>query len=284
MLKLRNHLFYAASAVLAVFIIGIASSCSPQAEVLLKETPEPGVWKNSIDMKFRKIPGSNILMSLYETRVQDFTAFVDDTDYEADSDVFYYKNRLWHQDTHSWRDPGFFQTNNYPVTGVNWRDAVAFCLWLTDDEHEKGLIKRSQAYRLPTEEEWERAAGADNTPPYPENLGNYLSVMEFDGFDFTNPVGVFPPNENGFYDLAGNLWEFCLDHDEDDKSMCIIRGGAWQNWHAKYVGTKARGLSSRDIRITIYGFRVVLAPNDKQITAMRNDAMRVSKAVSMPPP
>ena len=53
---------------------------------------------------------------------------------------------------YNWRNPGFKQTDDYPVLNVTWNDAVAFCKWLSR--------KEGKTYRLPTEAEWEYAARA----------------------------------------------------------------------------------------------------------------------------
>ena len=89
---------------------------------------------------------------------------------------------------------------DHPVVYVTWHAAQAFCLWAQG--------------RLPTEAEWEYAArgGGDrefpwgNDPPSPERA-NYSGNRLGD----TRPVGSYPPNPFGLYDMAGNVWEFNLD-------------------------------------------------------------------------
>lgn len=91
---------------------------------------------------------------------------------------------------------------DHPVVFVTWHAAMAFCQW--------------QGGRLPTEAEWEYAAraGGDaefpwgDEPPPPERA-NYAAS----GHRGTRPVGSYPPNPFGLYDLAGNVWEFLLDED-----------------------------------------------------------------------
>ena len=116
--------------------------------------------------------------------------------------------------------------NDYPVVGVSWEQANAFCAWRTE------YLKRSlgkyaqyiEPYRLPTEAEWEYAAraGADsNKYPWDGDLpmeekegcfyanfkpmeGNYVK----DGNLITSRVGTYSPNDFGLYDMAGNVSEW----------------------------------------------------------------------------
>lgn len=117
--------------------------------------------------------------------------------------------------------------NFYPVIGVNWKQARAFCVWRTElmnnflamEKGEPGVAE----YRLPTETEWEWAArgGYENNPypwggPYTRNekgcflanfkplRGNYID----DGGLRTVIVGHYPPNDFGLYDMSGNVSEW----------------------------------------------------------------------------
>lgn len=114
--------------------------------------------------------------------------------------------------------------NDYPVVGVTWEQANAFCAWRTDYLL-KGLGNEAryvQRYRLPTEAEWEFAARGKDQNEFPWNnknvangdgcyyanfkpdRGNYTK----DGNLITSRAGSYSPNSNGLYDMAGNVAEW----------------------------------------------------------------------------
>ena len=114
--------------------------------------------------------------------------------------------------------------DDYPVVGVTWEQATAFCRWRTDFLL-KGLGPGAtdvQPYRLPTEIEWEYAARGKEGNPFPweakevksdkgcfyanfkPERGNYTA----DGSLITSKCGIFSANSNGLYDMAGNVAEW----------------------------------------------------------------------------
>ena len=114
--------------------------------------------------------------------------------------------------------------NDYPVVGVTWEQANAFCAWRTEYLL-KGLgaeARYVQRYRLPTEAEWEYAARGKNQTEFPwENEdvknGNGCFYANFkpdrgnytkDGNLITSKVAIYSPNTNGLYDMAGNVAEW----------------------------------------------------------------------------
>jgi formylglycine-generating enzyme required for sulfatase activity len=109
-------------------------------------------------------------------------------------------------------------SDNYPVIGVNWDSAVAYCNWLS--------AKTGKGYRLPTEAEWEKAARGTDQRRYPWGNSIDASFANFVGaqsFDTVRPVGFYDGSQRGQLktqsnaspygasDMAGNLMEWCQD-------------------------------------------------------------------------
>lgn len=123
-----------------------------------------------------------------------------------------------------------------PAVGMNWYDAQNFVGWLNWKTGE------DDAYRLPSEAEWEYAARAGTTTAYPwgseldYNHGNFgmrgheLRGGFAEGRDVwvneTAPVASFPPNAWGFYDMHGNIFEWTQDCHEADFAHAPVDGSA----------------------------------------------------------
>ena len=169
--------------------------------------------------------------------------------------------------------------DKHPVVYVNSREAEKFCQWLTSKEGKK--------YRLPTESEWEYAArGMDGrTFPWGETLdaGNLANFADMrtnfawrdtaidDGFAESAPVGSYPRGVSpfGIEDMAGNVFEWCLDFFETYKGRervnprggsggqkRMYRGGSWKSRIAN-LRTTARNFNLPDYSSNDVGFRVV---------------------------
>jgi hypothetical protein len=119
-------------------------------------------WVNSLGMKFVPVAGTEVLFSVWDTRVQDFETFVKSTGYNATRYMYSLgKDRWteWKQRGATWKEPGFSQGVTHPVVGVNWFDAQEFCMWLAKREQGSGMLPRGRAYRLPTDAEWSIGVG-----------------------------------------------------------------------------------------------------------------------------
>lgn len=177
------------------------------------------------------------------------------------------------------RNPSEFVGADLPVERVNWVDADKYC--------------RKKGKRLPTEAQWEYAArGGTKTEfyfgnQYVETGGNFCDSLcsnemsrnhDFtDGFASTSPVGSFPPNPYGLYDMAGNVSEwmedwfaanYYLSSPKKDPpgplpSMYkLVRGGGWVN-SAEYLRSSRRAYLWPEYRLESQGFRCVLNAGKK---------------------
>ena len=237
---------------------------------------------NTLGMKFVPVPGTPVLFSIWETRVQDYGAFAKSTGTTIKKPQF---------------AGNFHQSATDPIVQVSWTESKAFCLWLTHTERQRGLIKGTEEYRLPTDHEWSCAVGigdhedpnesprskADklegifpwgNVWPPPPKSGNFAGeeggkiisqgivcyIENYnDGFKFTAPVGSFSPNHLGIYDMEGNVSEWCAD--QYDQKNKVMRGGNFQTgYYAGYLKSSAREGINAGYRVEFYGFRCVLAP------------------------
>ena len=163
-----------------------------------------------------------------------FSAFVDDTHYEAgDIAIVVRDGRYVNEQGRSWRDPGFAQARDHPATCINWHDAQAFIGWLNSRLE---LTGRPDAYRLPSEAEWEYACRAGTQTPFSFGPTITTDQANFDGrgsYDSAPPSlmwrrtttsGPFSENGVGLFDMHGNVWEWCEDR-----------------WHLNYNGAPSDG-------------------------------------------
>lgn len=159
----------------------------------------------------------------------------------------------------------------HPVTLVSYQDAAAYCAWLS---HEMGQI-----VRLPTEAEWERAArGGLERQRYPwgddfdPSRASFLPDPALKHQHGTTPVGSYPPNALGLFDMSGNVWEWVGDwysaHSYRDPerrnpqgppsgSLRIVRGGSWVTTDVAQLRCAHRHHVPADTYTYSIGFRVV---------------------------
>ncbi len=237
-------------------------------------------WKNGIGMRFVPI-SPDLMASVWETRVKDYARFVNEASYPPAPPT------------------DFPQTPDDPVVNVSRDDAEAFCTWLTMRERKDERIAETHIYRLPTDLEWSTMVGLNEDPKispgwrharkpqvFPwglrwlrsnDHFGNFADVSAAsspgvaitrtvlgydDGFVQTAPVGSFPPNELGIYDLAGNVQEWVQDEYSKvggGDMLGVLRGGGWSSYQPEELYSGSRNPVPPTFIDTIYGFRVVLA-------------------------
>lgn len=202
--------------------------------------------------------------------------------------------------TYSYNEPAmlnYFSHPSYgyfPVVGVTWEQAQAFCHWRNEMYKHVSKMPRAQEYRLPTEAEWEYAArGGRHNASYPWGgpyirdakgcfmanfkpmRGNYTE----DGYFIPAAVGTYDPNDFGLYDMAGNVAEWIDDtYDETTSSFAldmnpsykyearegdtkimkrkVIKGGSWKDVGA-YLQCGMRDFEYQDVCRPSIGFRCV---------------------------
>jgi formylglycine-generating enzyme required for sulfatase activity len=157
---------------------------------------------------------------------------------------------------------------NKPVIYVSWDDAMAFCNWLS--------VKTGKTYTLPTEAQWEYAAGGgenNRTRWAGTNQENELEKFALYSKNYQgeiNDVGQLKSNQLGFYDMSGNVWEWCADayRDDvykkselknpfckDDIGLGVVRGGCWYD-SAAFCRVAFRSSYVRGNGRHLTGFRV----------------------------
>ena len=186
-------------------------------------------------------------MSIYDVTVAQYRKFVrvtgrPSTDGCRIYDPAFIDPQLVRVRGKSWRNPNFVQTDSDPVVCVTFDDALAYINWLNSQIRPSAVgghvLSSPGPYRLPTEAEWEYAARAGTSTPFywgsamrridanygPDEPRFAPVAMGADLWSYTSPVGSFPANRFGLYDMAGNVWQFTQD--------C---------WHANYDGAPADG-------------------------------------------
>ena len=222
-----------------LIILLLFSACKQKQEDTTSETAR------TIEHEFILIPGGEFIMGK-ESLTN--AGFIDNFAHKVYVDSFYidkyevtnaqYKEfcdstgrrlpEFWNMDVYH-SGPAF---PDYPVTGVTWADAEAYAKW--------------KGFRLPTEAEWEFAArGGLIGKNYP--LGDNMDSSQANYYPtqgHTMPVGSYPPNGYGIYDMAGNVVEWVYDFYSENYFLKspyknpagpvygkqrVIRGGGWRS-------------------------------------------------------
>ncbi|TET39218.1 MAG: hypothetical protein E3J72_00825 [Planctomycetota bacterium] len=145
-----------------------------------------------------------------------------------------------------WNDPRFNKPK-YPVVGISWHEAEAYCSWLSEISGKR--------YRLPTEAEWERAAAGPEGAKWPwgKETENPPANLRSAAADWTTPVGQFPKGKSaaGCFDIIGNVAEWC----GSGRARCA-RGGSWLASLEQVKSDSNRPIPA-STRVNRIGFRFV---------------------------
>jgi formylglycine-generating enzyme required for sulfatase activity len=197
-----------------------------------------------------RVPGGPFLYGEYQQTIELSEFWIDQTPV-TNGEYAHFTGATGRKPPKHWKGKSPPQRiRDHPVVNVSWTEAMAYAKWA--------------GKRLPTEEEWEKAArGTDgrlypwgDQPPtshlcnYGENVGGTSNVGDY------SPQGDSP---YGCADMAGNVWEWTASTFEEGSAK-VLRGGAWRTSDA--LQTTDRNWSSPDIVTGYYGFRCVtdLAP------------------------
>ena len=199
-------------------------------------------------------------LGVYDVTRADYARFVEATGYAPPN-----PRCDWRRPT--FRGASLDQTPDEPVVCVSWSDANAYVRWLS--------AKAGHAYRLPTEAEWEYAARAGSTtarPWGPDADPQRANTAIAEGgevsdakrrWHYTSPVGSFPPNRFGLFDMLGNVWQWTADcgtagdaaGPHEPCRYHVVRGGGW--FHPPAMArSAARAVDETDLRVTDIGFRL----------------------------
>jgi len=201
----------------------------------------------------------------FEVTRNEFSTFVDATDYSASGECYYHTGSEWKKSSSkNWRSPGISQTDRDPVVCMNWDDAKAYVRWLSG--------KTGKDYRLLSEAEWEYAARSGTSTKY--HYGNDISSDQANSkrdAGKTSPVGSYPANGFGLHDMHGNVWEWTEDCYQDSyrgtptngnantgSDFClgrVLRGGSWVS-NPRNLRSAIRLRRIIVFRSYGYGFRV----------------------------
>ena len=208
-------------------------------------------------------------VSKYDVTRGQYAAFVSATHRPIAKDCFFTFSK-----NPSWQNPGFPQSDDHPVVCVTWGDAQAYAHWLSQ--------RTGKHYRLLTEAEWEYAARAGSTDAYPwgsapsHDYANYGGEASYtpaasgrDTWLYTSPVGSFPPNAFGLYDMHGNVFQWVQDCHADSYaglpsdgsannsagcSIRVARGGVWGDT-GSVMRSAARNFAPPDDKTSITNYR-----------------------------
>jgi formylglycine-generating enzyme required for sulfatase activity len=182
-------------------------------------------------------------------------------------------------------EPPWGWIDEHPVVNVTWDDVIAYCIWLSE--------KTGRKYHLPSEAEWEYAARnggkriryptGDSISPDQANYDRFAEWEKDKSKPGTTPVGSFPPNELGIYDMAGNVHEWVGDRYRADYyansreknptgpdfgSHRVDRGGSWSSpW--KFARSANRNYAESDFRAFNLGFRLAMPVRSLSKTGTR---------------
>ena len=217
-------------------------------------------------------------MSSTEVTNKEYDFFVSESEYRGDEprNPNYLRH---HRDWSKYASP----RDNFPVVCINRNSAQAFADWLTERERQSRRLREGYVYRLPTEAEWEYAAGGGgvqaNTKFSGANDADIVAWHVNNSGEETHAVARKSQNSIGLYDMSGNVWEWCVDDWHNDYKGAPLDGSAWVTRGSdrkvlrggsyaqpkSTAGVKGRGKCDASVCSREIGFRIVLGPEQDRI-------------------
>lgn len=200
------------------------------------------------DQKIRVVIEHDFWIDQYPVTNQKYGEFVLDGGYGKQqywtSDGWEWKTENIITNPEFWNDEQWNKTD-HPVVGVSYYEAEAYAKWA--------------GKRLPTEQEWEKAARGEGGRQYPwgEEFDKDRCNSSESGLRHSTPVTQYPDGVSpyGCYDMAGNVWEWCAIWYDESLGLRVVRGGSWLN-SPGYLRASLRGWSDADGRNDDIGFRL----------------------------
>lgn len=255
----------------AVFQMGIEESELDKLAEMGKDVPHMSMvhsrWWFADEMPIHTVVLDSFYIDISEVTNNLFSLFVDSTNYNAEG---------------NWKKYSCKERENHPVINITWNDATAYAEWA--------------GKRLPTEEEWEYAAGGGQEGfyfPWGNEPDQGMANYRYWGETFwagtwrllglrklgTTEVGSYPPNGFGLYDMIGNVSEWIANYhrpypdsvdlvdpyhkygpwgdDPPDYNKKVVRGGSWETPNAVFLRITYRSGISAESYSCNRGFRCV---------------------------
>lgn len=235
---------------------------TPYRDPVFGVLPQPFEWANipAGQVKLKSVRGRNDVSAFqlgrYAVTNAQFDVFISDGygdprwwDYSADA-------RDWRANNNSPKSKPFTGEEDHPRVNVNWYEAMAFCHWLS--------AQVGYDVRLPTEPEWQRAAGGDDGRTYAwgdispdaeianwhRNVGQTTSV---DSYKVQADRSCYH-----LYNIAGNVWEWCFRPPDisSNEGRRMVRGGSWFSSNPRALRIESYEYRYPDRRDSYIGFRI----------------------------
>ena len=199
----------------------------------LMGAPADEAGRDDIEGPQRRVTIAQFAAGKYDVTRAQWKAFAKDTNRKAVGGCAWTPSNQDLNPDASWEKLGFPQDDTHPVVCISWADAHDYVQWIS--------AKTGKKYRLLSEAEWEYAARAGSTTTYPwgtaaaHGHANYGQedccsplAKDEDKWEETSPVGSFPPNKFGLYDMNGNVLQWVQDCFSDSYANLPVDGTPYE--------------------------------------------------------